>query len=110
MSKGLSELRGRVAVITGAASGIGRALARQLRDVGCHLALIDMDADGLARLQQELAAIDNGRRVSVHAANVSDKTRMRAVADEVIAAHRTVNLLINNAGVGYEAARRLPRV
>ena len=104
MSKGLSELRGRVAVITGAASGIGRALARQLRDVGCHLALIDMDADGLARLQQELAAIDDGRRVSMHAADVADKTRMRAVADEVIAAHRTVNLLVNNAGVGYEAA------
>ena len=104
MSKGLSELHGKVAVITGAASGIGRALARQLRDQGCHLALVDVDADGLARLQQEFAPVDGGRRVSVHAADVSDKARMQAVSGEVIAAHGTVNLLVNNAGVGYEAA------
>ena len=98
------RLAGKVAVITGAASGIGRALARQLRDQGCHLALVDVDADGLARLQQEFAPVDGGRRVSVHAADVSDKARMQAVSGEVIAAHGTVNLLVNNAGVGYEAA------
>lgn len=103
MRKGLAELGGKVAVITGAASGIGHALAHQLRDQGCHLALLDIDAAGLERLQKELASPDNARRLSLHVADVSDRARMRAVSAEVVAFHRTVHLLVNCAGVGYEA-------
>ena len=104
MGKGLSELVGKVAVITGAASGIGRALALQLTEMGCHLALVDIDADGLRRLRDELSSAVDGRNVSTHVANVADSSRMQAVSGEVIAIHRSVHLLVNNAGVGYEAA------
>lgn len=103
MRKGLAELGGRVAVITGAASGIGRAIALALREEGCHLALVDIDADGLGRLQEELAPDADGPRVSLHVADVADDSRMRAVSAEVIANHGSVHLLVNNAGVAYEA-------
>ncbi|MDH4109509.1 MAG: SDR family NAD(P)-dependent oxidoreductase [Gammaproteobacteria bacterium] len=104
MKKGLPQLGGKVMVITGAASGIGRELALQLCRKGGHLALVDLDADGLQQLQTELAGIDASRRVTLHVADVADKARMGAVCDEVIEAHRTVHLLVNNAGIAYEAA------
>ena len=103
MSKGLSDLDGRVSVITGAASGIGRALAVGLWEKGCHLALIDINDEGLHQLQKELVRSDKDRRISLHVADVGNKIRMRDVTDEVVTAHRTVHLLINNAGIGYEA-------
>ena len=103
MRKGLTELGGKVAVITGAASGIGHALSLQLRDQGCHLALLDIDSAGLKRLQTELASSSHDCRLSLHVADVSDRERMRAVSDEVVASHRAVHLLVNCAGVGYEA-------
>jgi short-subunit dehydrogenase len=104
MKKGLPALSGKVMVVTGAASGIGRELALQLCRKGGHLALVDLNADGLRQLQAELAGIDSSRRVTLHVADVADRTRMGAVCDEVIASHRTVHLLVNNAGIGYEAA------
>lgn len=104
MSKGLSELDGKVSVITGAASGIGRALAIGLWHKGCHLALIDLNEDGLHQLAGELTRNVKGRRVSLHIADVGNKVRMKDVSAEVVEAHQTVHLLINNAGIGYEAA------
>jgi NAD(P)-dependent dehydrogenase (short-subunit alcohol dehydrogenase family) len=102
--KGLPRLRGKVAVVTGAASGIGRALAMGLRAKGCHLALVDLDRDGLSRLQLELAETDSQAAVTTHVADVSDRSRMSALARKVAAAHGEVHLLINNAGIGHEAA------
>ena len=55
--KGIRQLSGKVAVVTGAASGIGRALALGLWEKGCQLALVDLDQDGLARLNVELSGI-----------------------------------------------------
>ena len=104
MSKGLSELDGKVAVITGAASGIGRALAMGLWRKGCHLALIDINAEGLQQLQGQLTRTGEARKVSLHVADVSNKQRMGEVSAEVVAAHQFAHLLINNAGIGYEAA------
>jgi short-subunit dehydrogenase len=104
MSSGLSEFDNKVAVVTGAASGIGYALAVGLRRKGSHLALIDINEGGLASLQAELAREDTGRSISLHTADVGDKSCMQEVTAEVIAAHETVNLLINNAGIAYEAA------
>ncbi len=102
--KGIRDLRGRVAVITGAASGIGRALAFGLMSKGCRLALVDVDVEGLARLHEALGASAMDGAVTTHVADVSDRARMRALADEVVADHRAVHILINNAGVAYEAA------
>jgi len=104
MRPGLRQLDGRVAVITGAGAGIGRALARGLHAKGCHLALIDLDGQAAQAVATELAEAGAERRITVHPADVADRERMRALASEVAEAHGSLHLLINNAGIGYEAA------
>lgn len=91
-------------MVTGAASGIGRALAFGLWDKGCHLALVDLDQDGLASLHHSLNASGRDQVATTHVANVGDKARMAELAREVVAAHGAVHVLINNAGIGHEAA------
>jgi short-subunit dehydrogenase len=93
----MKQLKDRIAVITGAGSGIGRALSIQLAQEGCHLAIADKNAAGLAETEQALAAF--GRKVSAHVVDVSSKERMAAFADEVLEAHGGVNIVVNNAGV-----------
>ncbi|MAG65873.1 MAG: acetoin dehydrogenase [Pseudomonadales bacterium] len=86
-----------VAVLTGAGSGIGRALANALAQSGCHLALADVNAAALAETAAQVRAL--GVRVSEHALDVADRSAVAALPDAVIAAHGQVDLLINNAGV-----------
>jgi NAD(P)-dependent dehydrogenase (short-subunit alcohol dehydrogenase family) len=100
--KGIPDLSGKVAVVTGAASGIGRALAFGLKDKGCRVALVDIDGEGLARLSAELAPGKSGV-VTTHITDVSDRDGMRALADDVAAAHGGIHVLVNNAGVSHEA-------
>lgn len=102
--KGIPRLHGKVAVVTGAASGIGRALAMGLRTKGCHLALVDVDLDGLSRLRLDLAEFHSQAAVTTHVADVGNRSRMRTLAREVAEAHGAIHLLINNAGIGHEAA------
>jgi short-subunit dehydrogenase len=97
----LRNLRDKVVVITGAASGIGRALARGLGAKGAHLALVDIDEPALAEIASELEA--SGRRISRHVADVGDRHRMQALPGEVVAQHGGVDVLINNAGVSVGA-------
>ena len=104
MRKGIRQLTGKVAVVTGAASGIGRALAIGLWEKGCHLALVDLDHYGLASLRLSLNASKPGQIVTTHVADVGDKARMGELGREVVAAHGAVHVLVNNAGVGHEAA------
>ncbi|MCO5319685.1 MAG: NAD(P)/FAD-dependent oxidoreductase [Microthrixaceae bacterium] len=93
----LDNLAGRVAAITGAGSGIGRALAVQLSREGCHLALCDVDEVGLA----ETVTLCEGAGVKVTSRrlDVSDREAVFAWADEVVAHHGAVNVVVNNAGV-----------
>jgi NAD(P)-dependent dehydrogenase (short-subunit alcohol dehydrogenase family) len=91
------ELAGKVAVVTGAASGIGRALAEVLAQRGCSLALADVDEVGLAETARHVEA--SGRRATVHPVDVADWERMVAFAGQVVAAHGGVDLVVNNAGV-----------
>ncbi|MEE2567123.1 SDR family NAD(P)-dependent oxidoreductase [Hyphobacterium marinum] len=94
---GLSVFSGRTAVITGAASGIGAALARTLAAAGCHLALGDIDGEGLAALADELP--ESGVRVITTRLDVADREAIQEFAGLVDRAHGGANLLFNNAGV-----------
>lgn len=93
----MKSLRNQVAAITGAGSGIGRALAIQLANEGCHLALADIDSDGLDQTCQLLA--NQPVKVTRQTLNVADEKVVYAWAEQVVADHGQVNLVINNAGV-----------
>jgi len=86
----------KVAAITGAGSGIGRALAQQLASEGCALALADINAEGLA---DTVRLINNGVKVTTTTLDVADRAAVLAWADAVVADHGRVNLIFNNAGV-----------
>jgi short-subunit dehydrogenase len=95
----MTTIPGAAALVTGAASGIGRALARELAGRGADLALADKDEAGLTTLAAELAAAKGGRKVTTHAIDVSDRAAMQALAQAVTAAHPGLNIVVNNAGV-----------
>lgn len=91
------NLTNRVAVITGAGSGIGRATALSLARRGCHLALGDIDPAGLQETAWMLSSF--GVRVTSHVFDVADRAAVRALPGKVHDAHKRVDLLVNNAGV-----------
>ncbi len=91
------KLNQQTAVLTGATSGIGKALAHTLAARGCHLALVDCDAARLAVTAQEVSR--SGPRVSQHVLDLTDGEGIRSLPVAVLQAHPQVTLLINNAGV-----------
>jgi NAD(P)-dependent dehydrogenase (short-subunit alcohol dehydrogenase family) len=93
----MSFLRDGVVVVTGAGSGIGRGLARQLAVAGSALALADIDEAGLQQTAASL--IERGVKLTTHIVDVSDESTMQGFAKDVVAQHGRVTLLINNAGV-----------
>ncbi len=93
----MDKLEGRVAAITGGGSGIGRALAEQLAALGCHLALIDIDQGRLDEVSGVCAR--DGLTITTHLADMRDRDRVKALADEVVKAHGGVHILVNSAGV-----------
>jgi short-subunit dehydrogenase len=90
-------LRGGVAVLTGAASGIGAALAVDLARRGMQLALVDIDATGLEATATQVRAA--GATASTHVMDVADHAAVAALPAAVLAQHGRVTLLVNNAGV-----------
>ena len=90
-------LSGGVAVVTGAGSGIGRALAQQLAAAGSALALADVDEAGLLQTAQSLGKTSVA--VTTHFVNVGDEESVSTFAEDAEARHGRVALLVNNAGV-----------
>lgn len=98
----MKDLKNKVAVITGAGSGIGRALAISLAKEGCHLALSDINKPGLDETVSLILSSpqkDKSKRVSSHVVDVASQADVYQYAKDVIAIHQHVDLILNNAGV-----------
>lgn len=90
---------GGVAVVTGAAGGIGAAVAHRLARQGSNVVLVDKDKDGLDELVQTLRVRRPDRQVSAYALDLSEKDAAGELADRTLADHGRVTLVVNNAGV-----------
>lgn len=98
----MKEFADRIAVVTGAGSGMGRALAIRLAGEGCHLGLCDVSRENLEDTRAACRGAGPEVRVSIHRCDVAVEAEVEAFRDEMLAAHDTdhVHLLFNNAGIG----------
>jgi NAD(P)-dependent dehydrogenase (short-subunit alcohol dehydrogenase family) len=91
----VTQLDGRVAIVTGAANGLGRAIAEALQRAGALLALVDVDAEGLEQAAAEL----KGGEVETFVADLADAEQIRGIPAAVAARFDRIDILVNNAGV-----------
>jgi 3-oxoacyl-[acyl-carrier protein] reductase len=92
------SLKGRKAIVTGAASGMGRETAKLLADEGVRVAVLDLTEDGVRAVVDEINAV-HPERARGWVCDVSDRDRIKEVSREVIEAFGRLDILINNAGV-----------
>jgi NAD(P)-dependent dehydrogenase (short-subunit alcohol dehydrogenase family) len=90
---GLAELRGKVAVVTGGASGIGAGIARQFAAEGMRVVIADVEADALRQASESIGAL--GIRTDVR-----DPASVQALADATMERYGTVHVVVKNAGIG----------
>jgi NAD(P)-dependent dehydrogenase (short-subunit alcohol dehydrogenase family) len=98
----MEKIEGRIAVVTGGGTGMGRELVRQLAKAGCHVATCDVSASALDETRTlALETAPTGTRVTEFVADVAEETQLLAFRDAVAREHATtsINLLFNNAGV-----------
>jgi NAD(P)-dependent dehydrogenase (short-subunit alcohol dehydrogenase family) len=100
----MKDFAGKIAVITGGGTGMGRELARQLVAEGCNVAMCDVSADHMAETKRlcEVEKLPQGLRVTTHVADVSIEDQLKRFRDELIDQQKTdhIHLLFNNAGIG----------
>ena len=100
----MKDFSGRIAVVTGGGSGMGRELVRRLAAEGCNVAMCDVSGEGMAETQRlcEAAGLRQGLRLTAHIADVSEAAAVERFRDEVARLHDTdrIHLLFNNAGIG----------
>jgi len=95
--KEMFDVEGKSAIVTGAASGIGRAYAEVLAENGAKVALFDVDTDGLRRTVADMRA--KGETVSGHVVDVTDRAGMAEAFDKVAAEYGRIDIVFANAGV-----------
>lgn len=98
----MKEFKDKVAVVTGAASGIGRALAQRCVDEGMKVVLADVEEAALLRAEEELAG--QGGRILAVVTDVSKAEQVQALRDKTLRTFGAVHLLFNNAGIGAGAS------
>ncbi|RJP31631.1 MAG: SDR family NAD(P)-dependent oxidoreductase [Actinobacteria bacterium] len=96
--KGPDWFKGRIVLVTGAASGLGRGIALAFARAGCDLVLVDVDEAGLGETASMVEAV--GSRIIRKRIDVSSRDEMEKLADEVLSQWGRVDVLVNNAGVG----------
>jgi NAD(P)-dependent dehydrogenase (short-subunit alcohol dehydrogenase family) len=100
----MKDFAGKIAVITGGGTGMGRELVRQLVAEGCNVAMCDVSADAMAETKRlcEVEKLPQGLRVTTHVADVSIEDQLRRFRDEIMEQQVTdrIHLLFNNAGIG----------
>jgi NAD(P)-dependent dehydrogenase (short-subunit alcohol dehydrogenase family) len=96
------EFKGRLAVVTGGGTGMGRELVLQLAAEGCNVATCDLNADTLAETARRAKEASPDVKVTTHLCDVSNEVEVGRFRDEVLTQHDTdhINLLFNNAGIG----------
>lgn len=96
--RGPEWFRGKIALVTGSASGLGRGIALALAGAGCDLVLVDLNEERLRETASTVEAI--GRKYLMKKVDVSSRAEMEKMAGEVLAEWGRVDILVNNAGVG----------
>src|SRR5882757_95944 len=100
----MKDFAGKIAVITGGGTGMGRELARQLVAEGCNVAMCDVSAEAMAETKRlcEVERLPQGLRITTHVADVSIEDHYKRFRDELIEQQATdrIHLLLNNAGIG----------
>jgi NAD(P)-dependent dehydrogenase (short-subunit alcohol dehydrogenase family) len=100
MEGGAAGLQGRVVVVTGAASGIGRAMAQRMAQAGARLALLDLDVEGC---EATAAGMPVDASTLVRAVDITDPTACKAAVEEVAAHFGAIDVLVNNAGISHRS-------
>ena len=95
----MKDLKEKVVAITGAASGIGRALAMNLAQEGCHLGISDINEAGLKETADMVYSQNKNVRVTTHKVDTANREQVKQYARDVVKAHGAVHIIINNAGV-----------
>jgi NAD(P)-dependent dehydrogenase (short-subunit alcohol dehydrogenase family) len=100
----VQDFGGKVAVVTGGASGVGRSIAAKLATEGAKVVIADVDTEAIDRTRAELA--EAGLAVDSITVDVTSGDSVNALADQVFSKYGNVHLLFNNAGVGIKEAKR----
>jgi short-subunit dehydrogenase len=93
----MTNRKDKTVLITGAANGLGKALAFEFSRLGYNLALIDIDSAGLQTLQQDLKTAD--QKITVHQNDISEEQNVIYVREDILSKHNRIDILVNNAGV-----------
>ncbi|WP_104169325.1 glucose 1-dehydrogenase [Cryobacterium sp. M23] len=94
----MTKLDGKVALITGAASGMGKAMALGYAAEGAHVVIADLNVEGAQAVVAEITAA--GGSASARSLNVADEVQSKEIVDAIVAEHGSLDILVNNAGIG----------